>query len=93
MTCPFAEIPGDATEENIRIVDVYSVAARVTYDLIGKVAIDHVFDSTGNWHGPGGQMFDKYERMQQLVPGSVGIRGQLSMMWPWFDKIFVSISA
>ncbi|WVQ78508.1 hypothetical protein IAT38_000594 [Cryptococcus sp. DSM 104549] len=73
-----------------REVDVYSSASRCTFDLIGSIGIDHQFDSTGNWDGEGGQMFHKYEKMQLLCDGSVGLRMILSLYWPVVDKIWPS---
>lgn len=72
------------------VVDMYSAASRVTYDIIGQVAIDHTFDTLGQPHGEGGELFEKYEKMQQMVPGSGGYRQEIGVVLPWIDKIAVS---
>ena len=59
------------------------------YDIIGRIAIDHTFDSLGKPHGPGGELFEKYEKMQQRVYGSQGLRQELSVIIPGLDKISV----
>ena len=91
---PFADVLNSAGEPSqdpsTRVIDVYSAASRVTYDIIGQIAIDHVFDALGRPHGPGGELFEKYERMQQLVGGSEGIRQDLSSIYPPLDKLWVS---
>jgi hypothetical protein len=60
------------------------------FDLIGQIGIGHNFDSTGNWDGEGGHLFHNYDRMQQFVPGASGIRFEMSILFPWTDRWFVS---
>jgi hypothetical protein len=74
----------------IREIDIYSAIERVLFDLIGEIGIGHKFDATGNWAGEGGRMFHDYDRMQHMVPGSYGRRFDMSVLFPWTDKISVS---
>jgi hypothetical protein len=89
MICPYAEQPGSEKDTGVREVDVYGMTSRWTYDLIGQITIDHNFDSLGDWEGEGGKVYRGYERMQQMVPGTGGIRGELGLLWPWIDKVMV----
>ncbi|OXG44848.1 cytochrome P450 [Cryptococcus neoformans Bt120] len=73
-----------------REVDVYSAASRCTFDLIGSIGVDHQFDSIADWEGSGGKLFHKYEQMQLLCPGAMGIRMLLSLTWPLVDRIWPS---
>ena len=82
--------PRTPDEPAAREIDVYQSTSRWTYDLIGKIAIDHSFDALSDYHGDGGDMFEKYERMQQLTAGCTDLRGNLGMMFPWLDRIWVS---
>ena len=52
--------------------------------------MEHVFDSLNQPHGPGGELFERYEGMQQVVPGSGGMRQDLGVLFPALDKIWVS---
>jgi hypothetical protein len=61
-----------------------------TYDIIGKVAIDHTFDCLGEPHGDGGRLFEAYEDMQQLHQGGESMWYVLATVWPILDKIMVS---
>jgi len=72
------------------VIDVYQAASRVTYDIIGQVAIDHSFNTLTDPHGEGGELFEKYERMQQVVAGSAATRQDLATMFPNLEKIAVS---
>ena len=72
------------------MIDLYGSTLRLTYDIIGEIAIDHVFDSLNKPRGPGGELFEDYERMQQVVPGSGGMRQDLGVLIPALDKIWVS---
>jgi hypothetical protein len=72
------------------VIDVYTAASRVTYDIIGEIAIDHQFNTLSDPHGEGGELFEKYERMQQLVVGSEATRQDLAVMFPLLEKIAVS---
>ena len=69
---------------------MYGAASRSTYDIIGKLAIDHDFDSLNTPEGPGGELFDKYAAMQQYVQGGQAGRQDLSVLFPLLDKLFVS---
>jgi cytochrome P450 len=74
------------------VIDVYQAASRVTYDIIGEVAIDHHFDALSRPGGPGGRLFEKYERMQQLVTGSAATRQDLALLFPILEWIAVGAS-
>ena len=71
---------------------MYQAASRVTYDIIGQIAIDHHFKALLDPHGPGGELFEKYERMQQLVTGSAATRQDLALLLPILEKIAVGYS-
>ena len=72
------------------MIDIYQAASRVTYDIIGRIAIDHAFNTLTDPHGAGGELFEKYERMQQVVAGSAATRQDLATMFPILEKIAVS---
>jgi hypothetical protein len=77
-------------DEDYRVIDVYGAAASTTYDIIGKIAIDHDFNSLGEPHGEGGMLFEAYEHMQKIHQGSGGLWTNITTMWPVLDKIWVS---
>lgn len=77
-------------KDSIREIDIYSATERMLFDLIGQIGIGYTFDSVGAWDGPRGHMFHKYDQMQQFVSGASGLRFELSVLFPWIDKIFVS---
>lgn len=82
----------DKPTAHARVIDVYQAASRVTYDIIGEVAIDHHFDALSRPGGPGGRLFEKYERMQQLVTGSAATRQDLALLFPILEWIAVGAS-
>ncbi|WWC89837.1 uncharacterized protein L201_004765 [Kwoniella dendrophila CBS 6074] len=86
LSTPYSPVTNDLPNGS-REIDIYSSASRCTFDIIGQIGIGHIFDSTGNWHGEGGELFEKYERMQ--YPFS-GIYTLLGLLWPWLDKLFPS---
>lgn len=90
FSVPFAKYPpAENAPLNTRVMDVYDAASRSTYDIIGEIAIDHRFDSLGKPDGHGGDLFEKYVHMQQVVPGSQGFRQEISALYPALDKIWV----
>ncbi|WVQ69800.1 uncharacterized protein L199_008020 [Kwoniella botswanensis] len=94
LTNPQSTTPYSPHRSNLppgsREIDIYASASRCTFDIIGQVGIDHAFDSTGNWEGEGGELFDKYERMQYPANGLKFIMG---LIWPWFEKVLPSENA
>ncbi|WVQ71929.1 hypothetical protein IAR50_001471 [Cryptococcus sp. DSM 104548] len=76
-----------------RQVDVYSSASRCMFDVIGSVAVDTVnppFDAAGDYTSFGGRLFHKYEKMQLLCEGAMGLRMFFSLYFPWIDIIWPS---
>jgi len=70
---------------------MYEALWRLTYDIIGIIAIDHAFHAVKDPKGQGGVLFAKYQAMQELVPGNQGVRQEISSLFPIFDKIWVSL--
>ncbi|KAK4686357.1 hypothetical protein P7C73_g3767, partial [Tremellales sp. Uapishka_1] len=89
---PFAPAP-DPTWTAVREIDFYSATSRWAYDIVGQLAIDHSFDSLGNYEAEGGIMFDAYEKMQQLCHGTNGLRSIASITFPFIDQIYVGTSS
>ncbi|KAL7424269.1 hypothetical protein Q5752_001856 [Cryptotrichosporon argae] len=79
--------------EHARVVDMFGAGMRITYDIVGEIALGHEFNALGDPHGEGGHMFEAYEHGQTLCQGSVGFRGLLTIMYPWIDKVWPSENA
>ncbi|ODO10981.1 hypothetical protein I350_01581 [Cryptococcus amylolentus CBS 6273] len=76
-----------------RQVDVYSSASRCMFDVIGAVAVDSVnppFNAAGDYTSFGAHLFHKYEKMQLLCEGAMGLRMFFSLYFPWIDSIWPS---
>lgn len=89
-THPIVSHHDRGAEQEGRVIDVYTAASRVTYDIIGEIAIDHQFNALSDPHGEGGELFENYERMQQVVTGSSATRQDLAVLFPILEKIAVS---
>ena len=89
-TTPFATLPNPAGASiDTRVIDIYDSSCRMTYDIIGEFTIDHSFNALGRPDGPGGELLHRFERMQQRVQGSAGIRSELGVIIPGLDLIWV----
>ncbi|WWC60827.1 uncharacterized protein I303_103403 [Kwoniella dejecticola CBS 10117] len=86
LTTPYS--PSNETlPPGSREIDIYASTSRCTFDIIGQVGIDHTFDSTGDWEGEGGELFERYEKMQMPFYGWKFVIG---LIFPWFERIMPS---
>ncbi|KAK8869546.1 hypothetical protein IAR55_000113 [Kwoniella newhampshirensis] len=87
LTTPYSPHNADMPESH-REVDMYKASTRSMFDVIGRVSIDHHFNTIGDWEGEGSKLFKKLVHMQQPTGGNRGLRLLLSLYFPIVDKIW-----